>query len=152
MSVMAMGAASGNWKASVSAWTLPMRPAPITPRLSLGIVVFDGPQVLAIAAGAFLRAAHAGKHVLLYQRVAGVVVGFQPAQDSGEIDAAFAEFTEDAVTEGLEVVPAFGAGAVRDVWIAVFKVDVPDAVLETVESFDHAGATGSVRIVAGVEH
>ena len=58
---------------------------------------------MAIAGSAFFRCAHTGEHVLFDEDVASVVLLLDPAQDSGEIDAAFAEFAEDAVAEGFEV-------------------------------------------------
>src|SRR5579884_3737589 len=153
MSAIACKEACGRPKAMVSACTLPIRPAPITPTLSfLGIVFLNGPEILAIPPGALFGCAHSRQNILLHQRVAIVAGRLQPSQDGRKIHAAFAEFAEHAMTEGFEIIPAFYACLRRDLGLAVLEMDVPDTVFEPVESVNHVSAARSVGIVAGIEH
>ena len=114
--------------------------------------MFDRGEVLAVTARAFLRGAHAGQDVLFDEHVALVVGLGQAAQQAREINGAFAQFTEDAVAQGLEVVPAGGTGLGGDGRLAVLEMDIPDAFAEAVERRDGVGAAGTVSVVAGVEH
>jgi len=117
-----------------------------------GKMVFDGGEVLAVTARAFLRGAHAGQDVLLDQHVALVVGLGEAAQQAREVDGALAQFTEDAVAQRLKVVPPGGTRLGGDTGVAVLEVDIPDAFAETVERRDGVRATGPVSVVAGIEH
>src|SRR5512132_1010051 len=151
---MAAGSASGIRNASVSACTLPIRPAPMIPIVSLlsGIVVLDGAQVLAIAAGALPRRTHARQYVLLHEDVAVILGLSEPAQDGREVNAALPKLAEYTVPQGCKVVPFSGAGVFRDLRLAVLQVDIPHAFPEAAEAAHHVPVAGSIGVVAGVEH
>ncbi|MFN7935984.1 MAG: hypothetical protein U0R19_21825 [Bryobacteraceae bacterium] len=84
--------------------------------------LLNGSQILPVAGGAFLWGAYAGQHILLrHQHVACVLLCFQPAKHSGEIDA-FAQFAEHPMAQGFEVIPIVLAGLVGNILLAVLEV------------------------------
>src|SRR5579872_6514863 len=111
------------------------------------VVRFYRTQILPVPQCAGFGRAHARQDVLFDQDVTCVAVGFQPSQDAGKIDAADPQFAEDAATQGFDIVQPFSAGLLRDTRVAILQMDVPNAVLEAVQTFDRCAFAGAVGIV-----
>src|SRR5215469_4342988 len=54
--------------------------------------------------------------------------------------------------QGLEIIPAFGAGFLGDIATAVFQVNVPDAILESLQARYDVAIAGSEHVVPGVKN
>src|SRR5262245_52255641 len=80
--------------AMFSAWSLPMRPAPMRPRLRIfeatGLLKPTGSEKFPVPPRKLLRRAHARQHILLDHDPALVIRPSQFISDRGEVDVAFA--------------------------------------------------------------
>src|SRR5207245_8436315 len=56
------------------------------------------------------------------------------------------------MTQGLEIIPAFGARFLGDVATAVLQVDVPDAILESLQARYDVAIAGAEHVVPGVKN
>src|SRR6185369_6510425 len=143
--------------AMFSAWIFPIRPAPITPMLRVCVAMRDycgleiaTSQKLPVPPRKLFRRTHAGQHALFHDDPAGVIFFFQFIGKRFEVDVAFAQFAKDAVLERLEIIPFIRARLFVHGRIAIFEVDVPDAVLELTVSLEGVAAT-TETIVARVK-
>src|SRR5271166_1176908 len=112
------------------------------------------PNILPIARRTFFRRAHPRQNILLHQYVSLVIAMCEPTQQGREVHASFAQFTVHSMPHAREVVPLLFAGAARHVGLDIFQMDIPDALLEAVQSRYEVDvlAARSVNVVAGVEH
>src|SRR5438128_2601875 len=78
----------------------------------------------------------------------------QPASHGGKRHTAFAQFTKHSVTHCGEVVPAFCTRLCGDLWLTIFEMDVPDALIETVQTILNTraiSATRTIEVVASIK-
>src|SRR5208283_5225956 len=73
-------------------------------------------------------------NILLHQYVSLVIAMCEPTQQGREVHASFAQFTVHSMPHAREVVPLLFAGAARHVGLDIFQMDIPDALLEAVQS------------------
>ena len=100
----------------------------------------DTPQEIAVALGCFFRGPHTWQHILLDDRPAIVVDFIEGFEDGGKINSALTQFAKQPLTHGEIVLPTFPAGLGGDEGIAIFKVNVPDAVGMSVYGLDRIAA------------
>src|SRR5262245_57082527 len=137
-----------------SASSLPMRPAPMSPTLSIFEATSPleptGSEKLPIPPRKLFRRAHTRQHILLDYDPAMVIRPSQLISDRGEVDVAFAQLAKDTVLERVEIIPLTGAGLLMDGWAAVLEVNVPAPVTELAQACEHVGPTAEF-VVPGVE-